>query len=187
MVRANSEITEQAADIVDGGPISQEIVLKDGSHVVVKRANPDEVLAFLSGAAAKADEQSAEETMRQMVTQVFTGETAEEILGVGAVVHVKDYLDRPVTLLSVDWRKSAFVNEAGENVEGKKVLPIFAVIRALDIDRKEVTLTTGAFLPCSQMFHMDRQGVLSDLRVKFIQRDRQTSNGFRPINMVAAD
>lgn len=180
---ATSETTEQVAVTGPG----QEITLADGSKVIVRRADPEEVLAFLTGSAVQATEEDSESIMRQMVSQVFSGATAEEILGVASVIHVKDYLDRPVTLLSVDWRKSAFVNEEGLNAQGQKVLPVFAVIKALDADKRPITLTTGAFLPCAQMFHMDKTGVLSDLRVKFIQRERETANGFRPINLVMAD
>ena len=180
MANARSADTEKAVG-------TQEIVLKDGTTLVVREANPAEVLEFLTGSGVQTTRDDTEDVMRQMVSQVFTGQTAEEILGVNTVVHVKDYLDKPVTLLDVSWRKSSFVNEKGENAEGKKVLPIFAVIKAVDTDRKPITLTTGAFLPCAQMYHMEKQGVLSDLRVKFVQRQRPTESGYYPINLVPAD
>lgn len=179
---ANAKSADTAPAVV-----TQEIVLADGSKIVVREASGQEVAEFLTGASVASTQEDTEEVMRQMVTQVFTATTAEEILGVNAVIHVKDYLDKPVTVLGVSWRKSSFVDENGRNADGKKVLPIFAIIKAVDANKRPITLTTGAFLPCAQMFHMERMGVLSDIRVKFIQRQRPTDAGFYPINLVAAD
>lgn len=183
---ATSADTTRADAATDPAPTTgTEIVLKDGRTIVVRQADPNEVQRFLTGGMLDQREDTSEEIAQRMVSQVFTADNASDILGVGAAVHVRDYLDKPVTVLDVTWNKSSFVNDKGEPQEGG--LPVFAAIHAINSDGEKIVLTTGAFMPCAQLYRMQVLGVLSDLRVKFIKKDRPTANGFFPINMTAAD
>ena len=180
MANASSKITTPAVDTAPG----TEIVLADGTTVVVREADPNEVAEFLSGGMiAEQTEESAEEITRRMVTQVFIAETAKEIFSSGQAGHVRDYLDVPFTLLDVSWQKTAITDKDG-NPQG---MPVFAVIKAANPNGEVQTLTTSAFMPCAMMYRAQTMGVLSDVRVKFTKRDRPTRNGFFPINLELAD
>ena len=178
MTNATSKTTGKGANT--------DIVLADGTEIVVRKADGNEVAKFLTGAMiSERAEETSEEIAQRMVSQVFAAETAEEILSAGAATHVRDVLDQPFRLVDVDWQVSAFKEE--KDAEGNAVgLPVFAVIKAVDTNGAPVTLTTGAFMPCAQVYRMQQQGVLSDIPVKFVKRDRPTKRGFYPINMVAA-
>lgn len=162
---------------------STEIVLKSGHTIQVREADPNEVAEFLSGGMVSEREESAEELTRQMVSQVFAADTAEEIFSSGAARHVRDYLDQPLTILDLKWNKTSITDKDG-NPQG---MPVFAVFKAVNSDGQVHAYTTSAFLPCAQMYRAAQMGVLSDVRVKFVKRDRPTSNGFYPINLELAD
>lgn len=159
-----------------------EITLADGKVLVVREPDTAEVANFLTGnVGIEEREESGEEIARQMVSAVFSETTAAGILGAASAVHVRDVLNRPFVIESVEWRVSAFKDEE------QTVLPIYAVIHAINADGIRQTLTTGALMPCAMLYRMAQADVLSDVRVMFVKRDRPTKKGYFPINMVAAD
>lgn len=170
--------TKNAASETTSPTVSTEIVLKDGTAVQVRQANPAEVGNFLSGGMVEErDDESTTEIVQRMVSQVFAANTAEEIFGASTVIGLKDYLDKPFTVIDADWYKSSFTEGA----------PMFMVLTAADANGTIVRLSTGAVMPQAMVYRAKVAGVLSDVRVKAERKDRPTQAGFYPINLVLAD
>lgn len=159
-----------------------EIVLRNGQTIQVQQADPKEITAFLQAKTVEGEslirETDPEEATLRMIQQIFTTDTAEETLGMQAL-HAKEYLDRPFTILDVEFLKSA------DEYQKQGSLPMFALLDVVDVKKRRKKITCGGKIVVATLYHMQRKGTLSDIRSKFVSK--RTEAGYDALNLVAAD
>lgn len=108
--------------------------------------------------------------------EIFNATSVDELFGERAVIHGRDYLNKPFTLVDVEWRPS--------DIEGEG-LPFYAVFHIADIDGATHVLTTGARSVLMKAAKAQKEGWLP-IQVRLVQSDKKTESGYQPIDLVAA-
>lgn len=117
------------------------------------------------------------EISREIIMQLLSAETDEELEQVGSAIGLRDLLGVPIQLHGFKWRPSSFE-------EGQRV---FFVVFATRLDTGErIVATTGSGNVLAQLCNRARRGTLLNAVVKAVQADRDTKQGFRPYWLVSA-
>lgn len=111
------------------------------------------------------------EISKEIIAQLLSAETDEELEQVGAAIGWRDLAGVPVELHGFKWRPSSFEEGA----------PVFFVVSGTRLDTGEnVVLTTGSGNVLAQLANMAKRGTLNGAIRQVEIADKPTKNGFRP-------
>ncbi len=99
----------------------------------------------------------------------------EELFGVRELVAGKDFVEKPFSLVSVEWAESTL--EASD-------LPFFAILHGVTYDGEMVTIGVGAKAVMRKAAKADTEGWLPQW-VRIV-RGKKTSDGYYPLDLAAS-
>lgn len=112
-----------------------------------------------------------QEISREIIAQLLSAETDEELEQVGAATGWRELAGVPVQIEGFRWRPSAFEEGA----------PVFFVVTGTRLDTGErVVLTTGSGNVLAQLCNMAKRGTLQGAVRTVEIADKQTKSGFKP-------
>lgn len=111
------------------------------------------------------------EISKEIIAQLLSAESDEELEQVGAAIGWRDLPGVPVELHGFKWRPSSFEEGA----------PVFFVVSGTRLDTGEkVVLTTGSGNVLAQLANMAKRGTLIGA-VRMVElADKPTKSGFKP-------
>lgn len=113
---------------------------------------------------------------RQIVLRILQADTPEKVLEPAATTSAQDILGVPIEVASVRWAKSSL--EGGP--------PLFAIFEGQRLDEGEpVVVTCSGRNVMAQAVALTAQDAWP-LTIKFVQAERQTSRGYRPLWLAPA-
>ena len=115
------------------------------------------------------------ETARRIALRDLAASSIDELLGGTETISGRDYVNKPFTLLSVEWQIS--------EIEGEG-LPFYAVLHVADINGEKKTLTTGATTVVRKLAVIDARGWLP-AALKIVKLPK-TDAGYEPFDLVKA-
>ena len=123
-----------------------------------------------------APQSNPDETAKRIAQRDLMAGSLDELLGGVETISGKDYVNRPFTLLSVEWQPSEIAGDG---------LPFYVVMHIADENGEHKTLTTGAVTVCRKVAIMDMRGWLP-ARVKIVKGPK-TPTGYEPMDLAKAD
>lgn len=131
-------------------------------------------------AAAKMYADAATTDGFDIVAQIMTAETLEDILGPG-VVHLKDNLNKPFTIESAVLQKSDFA-------DGLQVYLVMHIAFDPDLrgDIEKAVMTTGSNTVLAQVVRAQELGFIPGFRCQGKESDKPTEAGYYPLRLVGA-
>lgn len=131
--------------------------------------------AYLSGSET-IQTQDPDEVVHGIVARVLAAGSLEDVLNKQAVVKLKDYVGRPLTVLGVRWGESDY--EGG--------VPFYAIVDAVvEATGEKVVASCGGQQVLAQLYMMAKHDWLP-ARVTVDTVERPTRGGFYPIWLTAA-
>lgn len=108
---------------------------------------------------------------REIMLQILSAETDEEMLAVGSATSWRDLLGVPVELRAFHWRPSRYD-------QGAKV---FFVVTGVRLDSGDnVILTTSGTNVLAQIINLARRDRFPS-NWKLVEAEKETANGFKPL------
>lgn len=162
-------------DKAEGG----EVAVRTPDEVMVPGQLPEavakDVAEFVTGQFMEG--QDDPERVGLLITaQILNAATPEEVLASSEATGLRQFLDRPFSLESVDFQRSEY--EQGQ--------PFYVVMKGADLVTGEaVVLTTGSRKVTAQAFQLARRGWLP-AKVVAKQATRPTRDGYFPLRLESA-
>lgn len=157
-----------------------EVAVRTPAEIMESGALPADqvelVTQFLSNALPEeeADPQAA---ALAIIAQVLAADSPDEVLADIEAMGLRQYLDKPFTLESVQFRRSEY--EAG--------MPFYALIHGTDrATGEKILLTSGSQKVTAQLFRLATRGWLPR-EVMAKQSNKATRAGFYPVRLVDPD
>lgn len=120
----------------------------------------------------------AKETAQRIALRDLNASSVDELLnGSSDVISGRDYVNKPFTLIGVEWQPSDIVGGEG--------LPFYAVCHIATIDGEAKVLTTGAASIVRKVAKMAAEHWLP-VKVKIVKAGK-TEAGYEPLDLVFAD
>lgn len=117
-----------------------------------------------------------EAVTREILTQILSAETDEEMLIAGSATPWQDLLGIPVEISKFHWRSSGY----------DKGAKVFFVVMATRLDTGEsVVLTTGGQNVLAQLINLARRDRFPWVG-KLVEAEKETANGFKPLWLIPA-
>jgi hypothetical protein len=156
---------------------SGEVAVRTPAEVLASGALPAEqveiVEQFLSGALPDGDQDPAAASLA-IIAQVLSAETPEEVLTDLEAEGLRQHLEEPFRLESVEFRRSDY--EVG--------MPFYALMRGVDVDTGDAVLyTSGSQKVTAQLFRLVTRGWLPRTVVAR-QSKKPTAAGYFPVRLV---
>ena len=121
-------------------------------------------------------EEDPEVIAARINARIMGASSAAELFGAEAeALSAKDYLNRPFSLVDIEWRTSS----------EKDGLPFFAVFHIADIDGEAHVLTVGARTVCLKAAKAQFEGWLP-VWVQLDKSDKPTASGYYPLDLISA-
>lgn len=118
-----------------------------------------------------------EETAKRIAARDFNASSLDELLGGSSeTISGRDYINRPFTLVAVEWQAS--------DIEGQG-LPFYAVCHIVTLDGEQKVLTTGATTVVRKLAKIASENWLP-AKLK-ITKGPKTEAGYEPLDLVKAD
>lgn len=156
----------------DVAPITPTEVMAKGQ---LAQAVATDVAEFVTGQFMEGAE-DPERIALMLTAQILSAETPEEVLASADATGVRQFLDTPFELESVDFQRSEY--EQGQ--------PFYVVMKGVNITTGErVVLTTGSRKVTAQAFQLSRRGWLP-AKVVAKQATRPTKDGYFPLRLEQA-
>lgn len=131
-----------------------------------------DVAEFASGKFMEGSD-DPERTALLITAQILNATTPEEVLSSSEAIGLRQHLDQPFELISVDFQRSEF--EQGQ--------PFYTVMHAVDpASGEKLVLTTGARKITAQVFQLARKDWLPQV-VVCKQATRPTRDGYYPLRL----
>lgn len=116
-----------------------------------------------------------EQAARRIAQRDIAANSLDELLGTSDTISGRDYVNRPFTLLSVEWQPSEIDGDG---------LPFYAVLHGVNLDGEAITITTGAITVVRKVAIMDCRAWFP-AAVK-ITKGPKTDAGYEPLDLVKA-
>lgn len=108
---------------------------------------------------------------REIMLQILTADSDEEMLAVGKATAWQDLMGIPVEITSFHWRPSGY----------DKGAKVFFVVTAHRMDTGEaVVLTTGGTNVLAMLINLARRNRFPSVW-KLVEAEKETANGFKPL------
>lgn len=163
------ENTEGGGEVAVRAP--DEVLLKDE----LPAAMHDDLAKFVTGQFMEGSD-DPERVGLLITAQILNAATPEEVLASAEATGLRQFLDQPFELETVDFQRSEY--EQGQ--------PFYVVMKGVNITTGEaVVLTTGSRKVTAQAFQLARKGWLP-AKVVAKQATRPTRDGYYPLRLESA-
>lgn len=159
------------SDVVNDSPKGNtEIVIRPPGVVDVAS---QELQSYLGSKLTVEIEEDPEEIERQIIGQILSAETVDEVLASGTTTPARDILERPIVMGDVKFLNSEYEQGA----------PFFAVIDAVDVQTGErLPVSCGGKKVLAQLLKCKSHGWFPQ-KVVFRQSARPTKAGYFPLRL----